>query len=312
MTNESYVDFFIQTQLRFWNQFVDLLANPSWSNSVYLILASVLVLYALEWIVPWKKSRRVWRAGFGLDVFYTFFNNLLFWWLGGYALCHLSATMSNDFLLSAFGIQNLVALELQSLPGWIQLALIFVLYDLFGYIGHWMLHRFDFLWEFHKVHHAAKELDVWNSARAHWLQNFLYRFILFVPLSMIGFSVDFTVGATFIYYLFSNYSHANLNLPLGPLRYVINNPQMHIWHHDRTTPMRGSVNYGAALVIWDYLLGTAYVPRDKSVGELGFEGMEEFPNGFVREMIYPFQQLFRRARNYRTHGSDSSLLPNVH
>ena len=58
MTNELYVDFFIQTQLRFWNQFVDLLANPSWGNSVYLILASVLVLYALEWIVPWDRSRR--------------------------------------------------------------------------------------------------------------------------------------------------------------------------------------------------------------------------------------------------------------
>ena len=129
---------------------------------------------------------------------------------------------------------------------------------------------------------------------------------------MIGFSIDFSVAATFIYYLFSNYSHANLNLPLGPLRYVVNNPQMHIWHHDRTIPTRGSVNYGAALVIWDYLLGTAYVPRDKSVGELGFDGMDDFPKGYIREMCYPFARLWRRAWTHRADRGDSSLLPHVH
>ena len=299
MPSGSYLDYFVQTQLRFWSQFVDLLANPSWSNSVYLILASVLILYALEWIVPWSKPRRVWRAGFGLDIFYTLFNYVLFWWFGGYALCHLSATIFNDLLLSGFGIENLVALELQSLPGWIQLILIFLFSDLFGYLGHWMLHRFDFLWEFHKVHHAVEDMDVWNAARGHWLENLLFPFILFVPLSTIGFSVDYTVWVTFVYYLLSNYSHANLNLPLGPLRYIVNNPQMHIWHHDRSTPVRPEVNYGDALVIWNYLFGTAYIPQDKCVGELGFEGLSDFPKGFIRETWYPFGRLFRRAWTYK-------------
>ena len=48
--------------------------------------------------------------------------------------------------------------------------------------------------------------------------------------------------------------------PAGPLRFLFNNPQMHIWHYAKHMPHRYGANYGISLSVWDYLFGTAYMP----------------------------------------------------
>jgi len=292
---ETYIQIFTRAQQYYWGYFVDLVANPGW-NPVYVIVGSVLILSALEQIAPWKPARVVTGRGFRLDVFYTLFNYVLFWWTAGYALCYLSAEIFEDALREVFGLRNLVATRVGSFPGGVQLVLLFLLSDLVGYAGHRALHRFDSLWQFHKVHHAATQLDVWNAGRGHVVENLIYPALRFIPMSVIGFQVEYTIGATFLQYLLTNFSHANLDLPIGPLRYVINHPQMHRWHHDRAIAAREGVNYGNALVIWDYLFGTAHLPRDAEVGELGFDGIEAYPKGFFRELLQPFVDLIRSRR----------------
>ena len=78
-------------------------------------------------------------------------------------------------------------------------------------------------------------------------------------------------------------------LPLGPLRYLLNNPQMHIWHHAARFPahLPYGVNFGLTLSLWDYLFGTAYVPRSGRDIALGFDGLERFPKGFGGQTVYP-------------------------
>ena len=39
--------------------------------------------------------------------------------------------------------------------------------DLGLYLGHWVQHRFDFLWQFHKVHHSAEVLTPITNFRVH-------------------------------------------------------------------------------------------------------------------------------------------------
>ena len=31
-----------------------------------------------------------------------------------------------------------------------------------------------------------------------------------------------------------DFNHANLDVELGPLGYVLNSPRMHLWHHDQS------------------------------------------------------------------------------
>jgi sterol desaturase/sphingolipid hydroxylase (fatty acid hydroxylase superfamily) len=64
---------------------------------------------------------------------------------------------------------------------------------------------------------------------------------------------------------------------------------MHIWHHAKYLPKdsKYGVNYGISLSIWDYLFGTAYMPKKRSSPEIGFEGEEAYPKDFRHQVIYP-------------------------
>ena len=86
------------------------------------------------------------------------------------------------------------------------------------------------------------------------------------------------------------FNHANLRLPIGPLRYLLNSPQMHLWHHAKVIPDKYGVNYGLSLSLWDWIFGTVYWPRDEKGIELGFARVESYPTSFRRHLIEPFRR----------------------
>ena len=101
--------------------------------------------------------------------------------------------------------------------------------------------------------------------------------------------------------LIGHLNHANIILPLGPLKYVLNSPQMHIWHHAYDLPPgRKSVNYGITLSVWDWMFGQAYIPSDGRDIKLGFEGVEQYPHSFVTQNIEPFVALVKRGKEHGT------------
>jgi len=78
---------------------------------------------------------------------------------------------------------------------------------------------------------------------------------------------------------------------LGPMmRMLFNSPEMHIWHHAYDLPEEHQygVNFGLTLALWDYLFGTAYVPKDGRDIKLGFPGVEGFPEGFAGQVTHGF------------------------
>jgi len=84
-------------------------------------------------------------------------------------------------------------------------------------------------------------------------------------------------------------SAAGFALILGPvMRKVFNSPEMHIWHHSKALPdgQKYGINFGISLAIWDYLLGTAHVPHDGAHIELGFPGVEDFPESFSAQISH--------------------------
>ena len=73
---------------------------------------------------------------------------------------------------------------------------------------------------------------------------------------------------------------------VGPImKYIFNSPEMHIWHHSYELPedRRNGVNFGLTLAMWDYLFGTAYIPKDGREIKLGFPGVEKFPTNFIEQ-----------------------------
>ena len=64
-----------------------------------------------------------------------------------------------------------------------------------------------------------------------------------------------------------------VSVSIGPLRYLLNNPAMHIWHHVHGDSGPVNRNFGITLSLWDWLFGSAHVP-DRPPDRLGFERIE--------------------------------------
>ena len=241
--------------------------------------------------MPWRKSQPIFRKGFWLDGFYILFNFFLFSLIGYNALSNVGVALFNDFL-GVFGIENLVAINIQNLPVWTQLLIMFVIADFIQWNVHRQLHKRPWLWQFHKVHHSVKEMGFAAQFRFHFMETIVYKTAQYIPLAMIGFGIQ----EFFIIHMFSvlvgHLNHANVGWNYGFLGYIFNNPKMHIWHHSKELPdaYPYGMNFGLSLSIWDYIFKTAYIPKSGKSIELGFEGDEDFPKNFKDQMTFPFKK----------------------
>jgi len=271
-------------------------AFPSFVLSMLLIF---MVLEPLEFLLPWRKAQRKLRPQLWNDVFYTFFNTNFMWVLFGTAVLSTWILISQDALAHYFGIrrQDLLVVELDQVPMWARFVAMYMFSDLVEYLGHWASHQVPFLWHFHRVHHSSSELDIWNANRFHFVEFLWGGYVAFFAMALVGFPAEEIVWVAFLLGITNVYSHANINIPLGPLKYIFNNPQLHIWHHAASVDPRRNVNYGASLAVWDYLLGTAYLPKGRSAGKLGYHGDEEFPTGLGGQFLDPFVAIGGDIRN---------------
>jgi sterol desaturase/sphingolipid hydroxylase (fatty acid hydroxylase superfamily) len=129
--------------------------------------------------------------------------------------------------------------------------------------------------------------------RYHWMENVFYTPMKYIAVMLI---CGFEPAQAFIVYYFAiaigHLNHANINMSYGPLKYIINNPKMHIWHHAYALPKERSkgVNFGITLSLWDYIFRTNYIPEDGRDIKLGFEGMEKFPKKFMGLTFHGFRK----------------------
>ncbi len=242
----------------------------------------------LEILFPWRKEQKIIREDFWMDAFYMFFNFFLFSLIGFYAVSNVFVQLFNDFL-ALFGIKNGIAIEINALPFWLKITFAFILKDFIQWNVHRLLHANKYLWQFHKVHHSVKQMGFAAHLRFHWMENIIYRSIQYIPLAMLGFGINDFILANLIALVIGHFNHANINLPLGPLKYILNNPQMHIWHHAKYIPdtKPNGINFGISLSIWDYIFKTDYIPHTGRDIELGWPGDEQFPKDFIHQEIYP-------------------------
>lgn len=291
MIMQKYIEVFINAYRGYFNYLVAEITTLSWHNYFYGLIAVSLFFFLLEQAAPWRKDQPRIRQDFWLDAFYMFFNFFLFSLLLYDAVSSVTSRLFNDFL-GSMGATNWAAVSVAAMPKWAQLLTLFLVRDFVQFNIHRLLHRVDFLWQFHQVHHSVKQMGFAAHLRYHWMENVVYRTLEYIPLGLIGFGVqDFFVVHVFAL-IVGHFNHSNFKLPLGPLKYIFNNPQMHIWHHVKELPpgFRYGINFGMTLSLWDYLFKTASIPHDGRDIELGFEGDEVFPKTFVKQAAYPWKE----------------------
>jgi sterol desaturase/sphingolipid hydroxylase (fatty acid hydroxylase superfamily) len=126
--------------------------------------------------------------------------------------------------------------------------------------------------------------------RSHWMEPVIYSAIKYIPLAIIGgFSAQDIALIHFFNITIGHLNQVNINWNYGFLKYVLNNPKMHICHHAKELPKERSngVNFAITLSIWDYIFKTNYIPYSGRNIELGFDGDEHFPKNFIKQEFYP-------------------------
>lgn len=293
-TVESYLRLFVDATREFasytWSE-ITFNTDPWYVNYFWWLIALSLAVWLLEILFPWRKGQSIIRKDFWLDTFYMFFNFYLFKLIIFYAFSSVVEQVVQDLFggsLSRFSL-----LDLSAYPQWLQLTIFFVATDFIQWFTHVLLHRYEFLWRFHKVHHSVEQMGFAAHLRYHWMENVFYTPMKYIAVMLIG---GFTPEQAFIVFYsviaIGHLNHANINIDYGPLRYVFNSPRMHIWHHAYALQKdrKHGMNFGISLSIWDYIFGTAHVPSDGRDIRLGFEELEDFPKTFTGQLLAGFKK----------------------
>jgi sterol desaturase/sphingolipid hydroxylase (fatty acid hydroxylase superfamily) len=171
-----------------------------------------------------------------------------------------------------------------SLPTVVSIPLAVALVAIGNYWGHRLTHRVPLLWRFHSVHHSIEQMDWVASGRLHPLDSgFTQAFTVF-PLIILGYDAGLFGGVAAFITLLALFQHANVRLRFPGLRWVINTPEWHHWHH-ATDPEARDKNFGFPFV--DKVFGTAYLPKDRRPSGFGIDDPVP-PDGYLRHLAYPF------------------------
>lgn len=287
--NTNYFKLFSESFSTYASYLWGEITHPHWGNYFYWLIFVSLLFWVLEIAMPWRRDQKVFRKDFFLDTFYMFFNYFLFSLIGFNAVSNVGVQLFSD-AIGLVGLKNIVAIEVGNLAVWLQLFLLFLIRDFLQFNIHRLLHKVPWLWKFHQVHHSVQEMGFAAHLRFHWMESIVYRTLEYIPLAMIGFGIDDFLIVHFFTTAMGHFNHANISIPLGPLKYVFNNPQMHIWHHAKHIPSKTGVNFGLTLSIWDYVFKTDYIPNSGKDTPLGFEKVEQFPKTFWEQITWPFKK----------------------
>ncbi|MCF7560859.1 sterol desaturase family protein [Sabulilitoribacter multivorans] len=265
---------------------------PWYTNYFWGLILISLFVWVLEILFPWRKEQSIFRKDFWLDGFYMFFNFFIF----SIAISGFYKVLQEIFENIGITNKTIALFDPSEWSMWIQLLVFFIVLDFVQWFTHILLHKFPLFWRFHKVHHSVKEMGFAAHLRYHWMENILYKPLkTFGVMILFGFEPEQAYIIHFLAIAIGHFNHSNIKITWGPLKYIINNPVMHLYHHAYNLPEgKYGVNFGISLSLWDYIFKTNYIPEDSGKIELGFSGDEKFPKDFLSQNTYGF---FKRKKD---------------
>ena len=261
-------------------------------TTAFILISLGFVL--IERLVPWRKNQELLRKGFFSDLLFVLFNGYFFHRLFYFSIA-ASVVVYFSKSMQSLGFWNFLHSAIfQGQPLWQQFIFLFLVQDFLKWCVHNLLHRIPALWAFHKVHHSVEVMDWMGNMRYHWLEVIVYNGLLFIPLSFLGFNPHLFYWIGLIEIVIGHFNHSNVRFNIKWFGYFLNSPRMHIWHHAADDPQAINKNFGIVLSVWDWIFRTAYFPKDRVTARLGFDGMESYPSGFMRQSTFPLSLLIPR------------------
>ncbi len=177
-----------------------------------------------------------------------YFTNIIQWIILGFVLSNFAII---DMQVSWFDA------SLQGILLWIAAA---IGWDFCYYWNHRFGHEISILWAAHAVHHQSEDYNL-STALRQTSSSFLFSWIFYVPLYVIGFPVEIlvTVGAANLLYQF--WVHTQHVNRLGVVDRILVTPSNHRVHHAQNERYIDK-NYGGIFILWDRFFGTFAAEND--------------------------------------------------
>src|SRR5262249_43316286 len=253
--------------------------RPSMSLSIIatlMIVAWALFIIFLERRFPYDKGYPLVRPGLWVDlVGYAIIQS----WVLGWVIDKLVHGIDALTGASQFGLVS-------GWPKWVQVVFFVFAHDLYIYLMHRFMHSNRYFWRIHEAHHSVTYVDWVAGARSHILEILLNQTIEVGFMLLLGAPRDVIIIKMAISGMWGIWIHCNVDVKTGWLQKFINGPEMHRWHHSLIYQGIGT-NFGTKFAFWDWLFGTAYLPREKPAG---YGISNPFPSGYFAQNLYAFRR----------------------
>ncbi|MGF1681194.1 sterol desaturase family protein [Photobacterium minamisatsumaniensis] len=194
------------------------------------------------------------------------------------------------------------------LSGLLTLGAILV-FDFATFIEHYLAHKVRFLWEFHKIHHIAENLNPLTAYRSHPVNQVMFVLIVSLcsgiysgvinhlfPSEQLYITVAGQNAYMFLFLMMGlNLQHSHIFLKYPPIiRNILVSPAYHQIHHSSLSKHH-DVNFGFLFSFWDHLFKTQVMPNKEEKLVFGITG-EKYENysGVLNMYITPFRRVARR------------------
>lgn len=248
-----------------------------WTVLSVTIIGVLFVI--LERLTPFRTGQRLFRRGFFNDLaFYTALQELI-----------LSLLLSRVIILVNAYLPDWKTTLLTGWPLYLQVAFFLFTHDFYIYVTHRLRHKWKWRWRLHEAHHSNTEIDWIAGSRSHFFEVLIDHMFEFFPMILLGASPETPLVKGVISAAWGMFIHSNLDVDLGPLKYVINSPQMHRWHHATDREAWGK-NFATKFALFDWLFGTAYLPEDKVPTGYGLGEGIDFPHNYFKAQLHAFRK----------------------
>ena len=244
-----------------------------------LLLFAIVVSFAAEKWLPYEKAWNTPQGDFGRDIVHAIVNE------GSLAL-------TVAFIPIMTAIVPHFSIWPHHWPLLVQLGFAIIVADFGITMAHYFSHKYSMLWRLHAVHHSIKRMYGFNGLLKHPLHQAIELSAGTLPLLLIGMPIEIGALLGFSAALQLMLQHSNIDMRLGPLKYIWAVAAGHRHHHVKDGT-RGDVNFGLFTHLWDHLLGTFVTnsnerpsPRN---GELGIGSQPNYPQNYISQLFQPFK-----------------------
>jgi sterol desaturase/sphingolipid hydroxylase (fatty acid hydroxylase superfamily) len=178
----------------------------------------------------------------------------------------------------------------------LQFAAVYLVNTFIAYWGHRLMHT-CWLWEIHKVHHAAEEMNLVTPFRNHPIEFVVTTVLNAFPVAVLGASQGVIVVYYAVNMVYQSLAHSEINLKGKIWDLIWITPAAHRIHHSNRSEHFDS-NFGI-MTLWDFIFGTYFVPTNEKL-VYGVDGGEVFNRSAH------FREVFDNVRRWLRRGNASA------